>query len=123
MDKAELMAAYLEHLGVQVHGGHGWRKVRCPFHDDRSPSATVSGDGGAFKCHVCDVKGDVFSLVMANEGVDFIGAKQFIETELGLAVEPTHHDGGRPGVPGKPRSKRVKRAYVPPGHRAWGSLG
>ena len=35
--------------------------VCCPFHDDRSPSATVflSGNGG-FNCNGCQVKGNIF---------------------------------------------------------------
>ncbi|MCG9000244.1 CHC2 zinc finger domain-containing protein [Laribacter hongkongensis] len=31
--------------------GKGWQ-VRCPFHDDRHPSATAYRDG-SFHCHAC----------------------------------------------------------------------
>ena len=42
----------LERYGVRFEfGGNGEIKVRCPFHDDKSPSASISAEKRLFKCH------------------------------------------------------------------------
>lgn len=41
----------------------------CPIHGEKHPSMKVYKDG--YKCFACNSAGDVFSFVMAYEGVDF----------------------------------------------------
>ncbi len=51
----------LEHAGAMINGS----KVKCPYHDDHSPSGGIfKGDDGAwrYKCQACDVGGDVYDL-------------------------------------------------------------
>ena len=51
----------LELAGATVQG----RTVKCPFHDDRSPSASIyqRDDGAwAFHCHTCSWDGDIFDV-------------------------------------------------------------
>jgi len=53
------IAAYLEHIGAKLPAvGSGWRKIRCPFHPDKTASAGINFDEGRFKCHACGVAGD-----------------------------------------------------------------
>jgi hypothetical protein len=61
-DRSALEAA-LRDAGATLHG----RDVRCPFHQDASPSGSIyQGDDGAwrFKCHTaaCGFGGDVFDV-------------------------------------------------------------
>lgn len=86
MDKPDI-AAILEHYGANyVPLGNRWRKVRCPFHEDRQASASVNTDEGKFKCFACDVNGDAFDLVMWKEGTrDFVSAKQTVARILGVS--------------------------------------
>ena len=58
----------LEHLGAELPrfgGGFGWRAMRCPFHDDSQASASVNYSEGRFRCHACDVGGDIIDLARA----------------------------------------------------------
>jgi len=50
---------------VMYYNRHGWSQVRCPFHDDDNPSASLSPDGMFFMCHsdLCGVRGDIIDLV------------------------------------------------------------
>jgi hypothetical protein len=74
---------YLRYIGADTPAlGAGWRKMKCCFHLDSHASAAVNYDKNAFVCHGCGVKGDVYSLIMYKEGVDFREAKQFAETVL-----------------------------------------
>jgi DNA primase len=84
MDKHSI-AAYLEYLGASVPSvGHGWRKIKCPFHDDGHASAGINFEEQRFKCHGCGVGGDVYDLIMYKEGGNYREAVQFAE-----AISPT----------------------------------
>ena len=49
-------------------------KGLCPFHQEKSPSFTVSPARGTFKCFGCGEGGDAIAFVTKLESVDFVGA-------------------------------------------------
>ena len=50
MDKHDV-SAYLAHVGATLPAvGHGWRKMKCPFHGDKHASAAINYDDNRFKC-------------------------------------------------------------------------
>lgn len=102
------IVAVLDRHGLEVVERTGWRPVRCPYHDDSTASASVNTDLGAFTCHACGVKGDVYKLLMYREGITFPEALVLGDS---LAADPnaTDHKTGR--VAG------TKRGYKPPGRR------
>lgn len=74
---------YLNYIGATVPAmGSGWRKMKCPFHDDSHASAAVNYDKNAFVCHGCGVKGDTFSLIMDRERINYREAVQFAASVL-----------------------------------------
>lgn len=57
------LVALLESRGVEM--GRGGRTFRCPFHDDKSPSASLyerTGGVWAFHCFVCAIDEDVYGM-------------------------------------------------------------
>jgi DNA primase len=75
------MELILELLGSEIGqtGYNGWTSVRCPFHGDERPSAAVSPDSQYFVCQGCDVRGDIFEIVIAaHRAKDFRGARLWI---------------------------------------------
>jgi len=58
----------------------------CPFHNEKSPSFTVSEDKGFFHCFGCGAHGDVVGFVMRNEGLSFPEAVERLAGEAGLPV-------------------------------------
>lgn len=80
MDKHPI-AAYLEHIGASLpNRGSGWRKMKCPFHEDSHASAAVNYDKNRFKCFGCQVSGDIYDLIMYKEGGKYREALEFAET-------------------------------------------
>ena len=43
----------------------------CPFHDDHTPSMSVSDEKQIFTCFVCGASGNVFSFVKDYENITF----------------------------------------------------
>ena len=69
---------FLHHIGATVPAkGHGWRKMKCPYHDDRNASAAVNFDLNRFKCHGCDVAGDTYDLIRKERGGTLSEAIEF----------------------------------------------
>ncbi len=64
-------------------------KALCPWHDDARPSLQVNPERQSYRCWVCDIGGDVFSLVMRMEGVTFPEAMQMLADRAGVVVAPS----------------------------------
>jgi len=80
MDKHNV-ADYLKHLGAKVPSrGNGWRKMKCPFHDDSNASAAINFDANRFKCFGCEVSGDIYDLIKHERGGTLSEAIEFAQT-------------------------------------------
>src|SRR2546426_8432419 len=45
-------------------------RLRCPFHEDKTPSLSISAETGKFHCFGCNAKGgDIFDFVVTKEGI------------------------------------------------------
>ena len=55
----------------------------CPFHDDHSPSMSVSKEKQLYKCFSCGAGGNVFNFVKEYENVNFLEAVNIIAQKIG----------------------------------------
>jgi len=81
---------------------------RCPLHDERTPSFTVTPSKQLFKCFGCDAGGDALSLVQLKEGLDFPAALEFLARRAGIELQREDDD---PRL--QARRARRARALVP----------
>ncbi len=58
----------------------------CPFHNEKSPSFTVSDEKGFFHCFGCGAHGDVIGFLMRSEGLSFPESVERLAREAGLAL-------------------------------------
>ena len=58
----------------------------CPFHNEKTPSFTVSEDKGFYHCFGCGAHGDSIGFVMRMEGLSFPEAVERLAGEAGLQV-------------------------------------
>ena len=56
----------------------------CPFHDDHSPSMSVSSEKQIYKCFSCGATGNVFTFVSEYENVPFIEAVSIVANKCGI---------------------------------------
>ena len=59
----------------------------CPFHEERTPSFSVSPDRGTYHCFGCGVGGDAISFVRETEGLDFVGAIEWLADRFRVPLE------------------------------------
>ena len=58
----------------------------CPFHDEKTPSFTVSPDKQFFHCFGCQKSGTALGFVMEYDRLDFVEAVEALASQLGLDV-------------------------------------
>ena len=65
----------------------------CPFHNEKSPSFSVSPDKQIFHCFGCGVGGNVFTFLTKIEGINFIEAVQMLAERSNIQL-PTLENSG-----------------------------
>jgi DNA primase len=59
----------------------------CPFHDEKTPSFTVSKAKGIYKCFGCGKAGHNVRFIMEHENLEFFEAVEYIANSHGIIVE------------------------------------
>ena len=72
---------------VRLRKAGGTYKGLCPFHQERTPSFTVTPARGTFKCFGCGEGGDAITFVEKMEQVDFVGAIESLAKRFGVPIE------------------------------------
>jgi DNA primase len=78
------------YVPLTKRGSQFW--VNCPFHDEKTPSFTVSPQRQTYKCFGCSVFGNVIDFVMAYEKLDFPEALEKLADRGGVKLV---FEGGR----------------------------
>lgn len=76
-------------------GGRDW-SGRCPFHDERSPSFTVSPHKQFYHCFGCGAHGSAIKFLMEYDRLEFPDAIEELAGRVGLKVP---YEGGRATAP------------------------
>ncbi len=62
----------------------------CPFHNEKSPSFSVSDDKQLFHCFGCGASGNVFTFIMMIENYDFVDAVKFLADRVNYTLEESN---------------------------------
>lgn len=100
---------------VQLKKGGANFMGLCPFHNEKSPSFTVSPTKQFYHCFGCGAHGTAIGFLMEHAGLTFPEAVQDLAQSVGLTVphEPSMRGGGGGGGGGDypaPVSKSVATA-------------
>jgi DNA primase len=91
VDIVELVREYLPGL---KRAGRSF-KACCPFHQEKTPSFTVSSERQTFHCFGCQTGGDLFTFVMKMEGLEFPEAVEKLAARAGVTL-PKHRQEASP---------------------------
>ena len=64
----------------------------CPFHNEKTPSFTVSRSKGIFHCFGCGVGGDAITFIMKKENMNYVEAIHFLADKLGIFLDTGNVD-------------------------------
>ena len=59
----------------------------CPFHDDHSPSMSVSREKQIYRCFTCGASGNVLTFVMNYENIGFVDALKKLGDKVGIHLD------------------------------------
>jgi len=86
-DRAEIEEVVGDYVPLKKKGQNMW--ACCPFHDEKSPSFSVSPNKGIYKCFGCGKAGDSIQFIMDLEGLNFPEAIRQLADKYGIEIEET----------------------------------
>jgi DNA primase len=92
-----------EHVQLRNAGGGNLKGI-CPFHDEKSPSLSVSPQRGLFHCFGCGAGGDVIRFVERIEHLDFSDAVERLANRANIQLR--YDDAG--SGPARPQGQRSR---------------
>lgn len=83
-ENADLVNIVSEYLPLKRTGTN--HVGLCPFHNEKTPSFTVSETKQFFHCFGCGEGGDVISFIMKMENLSFLEASEYLANKLGIPL-------------------------------------
>src|SRR4030065_2052804 len=77
-------------------------KACCPFHEEKTPSFTVSQDKQFYHCFGCGAHGTALGFLLDYERLEFVEAVEALASRIGLEVPRERIDGSPLGKHGTP---------------------
>ncbi|MGC4099652.1 MAG: DNA primase [Nitrospira sp.] len=105
-DRVDIVEIVNQHVAL-TKAGQGF-KARCPFHQDKTPSFTVSPSKQIFHCFGCGVGGDVFAFLERTTGESFPEVVQDLGKRVGIEVAVAPASMGQ--TASSKRTEEVNRA-------------
>ena len=90
--RADIVALIGERVKLQKAGSN--YKGLCPFHDEKSPSFTVSPDKQFYHCFGCQESGTALKFLMEYDRLEFVPAVEALAAIVGVEVQ--REGGGAP---------------------------
>jgi len=100
-EATDIVAVISQYTQLQ-RSGTQWRGL-CPFHTEKTGSFYVNAEKGVYRCHGCQVGGDIITFVREKEQLDFAGAVEFLANRAGVTLRYTERDEGE----GRKRQARL----------------
>jgi DNA primase len=91
-DKLDIAEVVGEHVALQRKGGRFWGL--CPFHQEKSPSFTVTPDKGVYYCFGCHKGGTLFDFIMEVEKVPWRDAVEILAKKAGIEIPRDDEERG-----------------------------
>ncbi len=97
LKSANPLEAVLADRGVELRRKGRVLVARCPFHEEKTASFTVTPSKGLYHCFGCGARGDVFGFITKRDKVGFPRAMEILARRAGLDLKELMNE--RPIVP------------------------
>lgn len=89
------LGAVIAERGIVVKRKGRSLVASCPFHEEKTPSFTITPSKGLFHCFGCGASGDVFGFVSRYDQVTFAEALEVLAKRAGLSLSEVMKERGR----------------------------
>ena len=79
----------------------------CPFHNEKTPSFTVTPEKNLFYCYGCHKGGTIFDFIMEIENMDFYDSMKFLAEKAGVELDDKYSGNS----PDKKKKDALKELY------------
>jgi len=81
----------------------------CPFHNEKTPSFTISPSKQIYKCFGCGKSGDAIQFIIDHEQLSYVGAIEYLAKKYNVNIE---QEGKREYVKPQPRLEKVSKEII-----------
>ncbi|HCY37906.1 MAG: DNA primase [Candidatus Margulisiibacteriota bacterium] len=85
IEKADIISVIRDYVSLRKRGTN--YIGLCPFHNEKTPSFTVSPDKNIWHCFGCNEGGNVLRFITKVENFSFIEAIQYLANRVGVTIE------------------------------------
>ena len=104
--RTDIVSVIQEYVPLTQKGNDWWGC--CPFHNEKTPSFSVSVDKKFYYCFGCHAGGTVFNFIMQMEKLTYPEAIEFLAKRAGVPIQYT--DGGE--APKEDPNAHLKNEYI-----------
>ena len=108
-DRSPIADIVGEHVALRNAGG-GNLKGLCPFHEEKSPSFSVSPARGLFYCFGCGAGGDVIRFIERAENMSFTESIESLAQRAGIQLR--YVEGGAAPIQNRGQKARLVEAHA-----------
>jgi DNA primase len=108
-ERTSIVDVISEQVTLRSAGG-GNLKGLCPFHDEKTPSFTVSAARNVYYCHGCGAGGDAIRFVIETERLSFVEAVERLAARAGVQLR--YLDAGPAPVRQQGQKQRLTEAHA-----------
>lgn len=84
-NRIDIVEVVGDFVSLKRKGQNMW--ACCPFHNEKSPSFTVSPTKGFYKCFGCGKAGDAIDFVMEIEKLNYVETLKYLAKKYGIEVQ------------------------------------
>src|SRR5699024_6848708 len=89
-DRSDIVEVVSDYLPLKKAGAN--YVGLCPFHNEKTPSFSVSNSKQFFHCFGCGVGGDSIEFIMKKENLEFVDAIKLLADKYGIEIKETKVD-------------------------------
>lgn len=82
--RSDIVSVIDQHIGLKKAGKNF--TACCPFHNEKTPSFSVSSDKQFYHCFGCGASGNVISFLMEYSHLEFVEAIEMLAQQQGLSI-------------------------------------
>jgi DNA primase len=95
LNRIDIVDVVERHVALKKAGAN--YVARCPFHNEKTPSFTVSQTKQFYHCFGCGAHGTAIGFLMQYDGLGYVEAVKELAQQAGLALPELEREAGSAG--------------------------